>query len=81
MNATEITPLEPGELNLGGPAWRAAEAEGFDMSLIITALRMPVGEHWIAAPTAAVLYQFRELCITGLPTRVAHFEQPLFARK
>ena len=45
------------------------------------ALRMPVGEHWIAAPTAAVLYQFRELCITGLPTRVAHFEQPLFARK
>ncbi|MEO6626886.1 MAG: CoA pyrophosphatase [Burkholderiaceae bacterium] len=45
------------------------------------ALRMPVGDHWIAAPTAAVLYQFRELCIAGLPTRVAHFEQPLFARK
>ena len=45
------------------------------------ALRMPVGKHWIAAPTAAVLYQFRELCIAGRPTRVAHFEQPLFARK
>ena len=45
------------------------------------ALRMPVGAHWIAAPTAAVLYQFRELCIAGLPTRVAHFEQPLFARQ
>ena len=45
------------------------------------ALRMPVGQHWIAAPTAAVLYQFRELCIAGRPTRVAHFEQPLFARK
>ena len=44
-------------------------------------LRMPVGQHWIAAPTAAVLYQFRELCIAGRPTRVAHFEQPLFARK
>jgi len=45
------------------------------------ALRMPVGRTWIAAPTAAVLYQFRELCIAGRPTRVAHFEQPLFARR
>ncbi|MGZ8259809.1 MAG: NUDIX hydrolase [Caldimonas sp.] len=44
-------------------------------------LRMPVGSGWIAAPTAAVLYQFRELCIAGRPTRVAHFEQPLFARR
>ena len=44
-------------------------------------LRMPVGTSWIAAPTAAVLYQFRELCIAGRPTRVAHYEQPLFARR
>jgi 8-oxo-dGTP pyrophosphatase MutT (NUDIX family) len=44
-------------------------------------LRMPVGDSWIAAPTAAVLYQFRELCILGRPTRVAHFEQPRFAWK
>jgi 8-oxo-dGTP pyrophosphatase MutT (NUDIX family) len=44
-------------------------------------LRMPVGSSWIAAPTAAVLYQFRELCIAGRATRVAHFEQPLFARR
>ena len=44
-------------------------------------LRMPVGHHWIAAPTAAVLYQFRELCIAGRPTRVSHFEQPAFAWK
>lgn len=44
-------------------------------------LRMPVGGTWIAAPTAAVLYQFRELCIWGRPTRVAHFEQPHFAWK
>jgi mutator protein MutT len=42
-------------------------------------LRMPVGSGWIAAPTAAVLYQFRELCLLGRPTRVAHFEQPAFA--
>jgi 8-oxo-dGTP pyrophosphatase MutT (NUDIX family) len=44
-------------------------------------LRMPVGHSWIAAPTAAVLYQFREVCIAARATRVAHFEQPLFARR
>lgn len=44
-------------------------------------LRMPVGHRWIAAPTAAVLYQFREVCLAGRPTRVAHFDQPLFARR
>jgi 8-oxo-dGTP pyrophosphatase MutT (NUDIX family) len=42
-------------------------------------LRMPVGDSWIAAPTAAILYQFREVCIHGKNTRVAHFEQPAFA--
>ena len=44
-------------------------------------LRMPVGHGWIAAPTAAILYQFREVCIGGRQTRVAHFDQPVFARK
>jgi 8-oxo-dGTP pyrophosphatase MutT (NUDIX family) len=44
-------------------------------------LRMPVGHSWIAAPTAAVLYQFREVCIAGRATRVDHFDQPLFARR
>jgi 8-oxo-dGTP pyrophosphatase MutT (NUDIX family) len=44
-------------------------------------LRMPVGSNWIAAPTAAILYQFREVCISGKDTRVAHFEQPEFARR
>ena len=42
-------------------------------------LKMPVGDNWIAAPTAALLYQFREVCMLGRPTRVAHFEQPVFA--
>lgn len=42
-------------------------------------LRMPVGDSWIAAPTAAVLLQFREVCLLGRPTRVAHFDQPSFA--
>lgn len=44
-------------------------------------LRMPIGSAWIAAPTAAILYQFREVCMEGRSTRVAHFEQPAFAWK
>jgi 8-oxo-dGTP pyrophosphatase MutT (NUDIX family) len=43
------------------------------------ALRMPVGTSWIAAPTAAFLYQFREWCVLQRGTRVAHFDQPAFA--
>ena len=42
-------------------------------------LLMPVGASWIAAPTAAMLYQFREVAVLGRRTRVAHFEQPYFA--
>ncbi len=42
-------------------------------------LRMPVGQRWIAAPTAAFLLQFREVCLLSRPTRVAHFDQPAFA--
>lgn len=44
-------------------------------------LRMPVGDTWIAAPTAAILLQFREVCVLGKQTRVAHFDQPKFAWK
>jgi 8-oxo-dGTP pyrophosphatase MutT (NUDIX family) len=33
----------------------------------------------IHAPTAAILYQLREVAIWGRGTRVAHFEQPVFA--
>ncbi len=42
-------------------------------------LFMPVGHTCIATPTAAMLYQFREVALAGRTTRVAHFEQPLFA--
>ena len=42
-------------------------------------LRMPVGDHWIAAPTAALIYQFCEVAVRGRDTRVAHFDQPAFA--
>ena len=42
-------------------------------------LMMPVGDNWIAAPTAAILYQFREVAILGNQRRVSHYEQPYFA--
>ncbi len=42
---------------------------------------MPVGNTYIAAPTAAMLYQFREVALLGKSTRVAHYEQPAFAWK
>lgn len=44
-------------------------------------LKMPLGDNWIAAPTAALIYQFREVCLLGRDTRVAHYEQPTFAWK
>jgi hypothetical protein len=42
-------------------------------------LRLPLGRSWVAAPTAAFLYQFREWVLLGRATRVAHFDQPRFA--
>lgn len=42
-------------------------------------LKMPIGDQWFAAPTAAIAYQFREVALLGKSTRVAHFEQPYFA--
>lgn len=42
-------------------------------------LCMPVGDSFIAAPTAAFLYQFREVAILGNDTRVVHYDQPFFA--
>jgi 8-oxo-dGTP pyrophosphatase MutT (NUDIX family) len=44
-------------------------------------LKMPLGNDWFAAPTAAIAYQFREVGILGKSTRVAHYEQPYFAWK
>jgi len=44
-------------------------------------LKMPLGDEWFAAPSAAIAYQFREVALLGRKTRVAHFEQPCFAWK
>ena len=42
-------------------------------------LFMPIGNSSVAAPTAAMIYQFREVAVLGKDTRVAHYEQPYFA--
>jgi 8-oxo-dGTP pyrophosphatase MutT (NUDIX family) len=44
-------------------------------------LKMPLGDEWFAAPSAAIAYQFREVALLGRSTRVAHYEQPHFAWK
>jgi len=44
-------------------------------------IQVPLLSSLIHAPTAAVLYQVREVVMHGRPTRVAHFEQPTWAWK
>lgn len=41
-------------------------------------IRLRIQERWVHAPTAAVLYQFREV-LAGRNTRVDELEQPVFA--
>jgi len=42
-------------------------------------IQLPILETLVHAPTAAVVYQTREVAIHGRPTRVYHFEQPVWA--
>ena len=42
-------------------------------------IQLPLRDTFVHAPTAAVLYQFSEVAMHGRPTRVAEFEQPVFA--
>lgn len=42
-------------------------------------IKVPYGETEIYAPTAAMLYQFREVAMHGRDTRVDGFDQPVFA--
>jgi 8-oxo-dGTP pyrophosphatase MutT (NUDIX family) len=41
----------------------------------------PTLGHYMYAPTAAILYQFREIALRGVSTRAAHYDQPTFAWK
>ncbi len=51
--------------------------DGFDQPV----LRMPLGDNWVAAPTAAILYQFAQQCLLDRAMPVAHFDQPRFTWK
>jgi 8-oxo-dGTP pyrophosphatase MutT (NUDIX family) len=42
-------------------------------------IQIPLFGRHVHAPTAAILYQFREVGLHGRSTRVAHFDQPPFA--
>lgn len=44
-------------------------------------IRLNIANAKVHAPTAAVVYQFREVGIFGRDTRVAHLEQPVWAWK
>ena len=62
------------------------ELEGPDVPRLIRipesdrpVIQLPLLGTLIHAPTAAVLYQMREVVVHGRPTRVDHFEQPVWA--
>ena len=62
------------------------ELEGPDVPRLISipesdrpVIQLPLLGTLIHAPTAAVLYQMREVVVHGRPTRVNHFEQPVWA--
>jgi hypothetical protein len=42
-------------------------------------IRLPLMNTQINSPTAAMLYQFREVALEGRATRVGHFDQPVWA--
>ncbi len=44
-------------------------------------LSIPILDTQIHTPTAAILFQLREVALAGRHTRVAHYEQPVFAWK
>jgi 8-oxo-dGTP pyrophosphatase MutT (NUDIX family) len=64
------------------PLADVAQADAFDFVAIPESdrrvVRVRIDRHLIHAPTAAVIYQFREV-LAGRATRVADLEQPVFA--
>ena len=54
---------------------------GVDPDRPILFSRFPTVGHSMYSPTAAIVFQFREVCLRGQSTRVAHFDQPRFAWK
>jgi 8-oxo-dGTP pyrophosphatase MutT (NUDIX family) len=53
--------------------------EGMEPGRPVLFSRLPTLGHQMYAPTAAILYQFREVALRRQPTRVAKYDQPRFA--
>ena len=77
-NAAEVASVHRIRLDL------IERADAFDFTAIPESARRVVRFHYeqrlIHAPTAAMIYQFREV-LAGRETRVADLEQPVFAWK
>jgi 8-oxo-dGTP pyrophosphatase MutT (NUDIX family) len=63
-----------------------SDLEGPDVPRLVTipesdrpVIQLPILSTLVHAPTAAVLYQLREVVVHGRPTRIDHFEQPVWA--
>jgi 8-oxo-dGTP pyrophosphatase MutT (NUDIX family) len=77
-NPAEVASVHPIPLGM------IERADAFDFISIPQSTRRVIRFHWeerlIHAPTAAMIYQFREV-LDGRDTRVADLEQPVFAWK
>ncbi|MEQ8267034.1 MAG: CoA pyrophosphatase [Parvibaculum sp.] len=83
--ATETMVPNPGEVASLHP-FALGELEREDSPVFLTipesdrpVIRILLGDSHVHAPTAAVLYQFREVGLAGRATRVAELEQPVWA--
>ena len=52
---------------------------GVDENRPVLCSHFPTLGHRMYSPTASIIYQFREVAIRGLDTRVSHYDQPRFA--
>jgi len=77
-NPAEVASVHPIPLRM------IERSDAFDFISIPQSTRRVIRFHWeerlIHAPTAAMIYQFREV-LGGRDTRVADLEQPVFAWK
>jgi 8-oxo-dGTP pyrophosphatase MutT (NUDIX family) len=80
-------PLHPDPREVAG-AYHVPLADLLDPANVVThtipqsdrpVLALSILSTLIYAPTAAILHQFAEVAVLGRETRVAHYEQPLFA--
>jgi 8-oxo-dGTP pyrophosphatase MutT (NUDIX family) len=87
-----VRPVRPGERTLAPGRGEVAAVFGIPVEQLdveprflaipesdAPVVQLPLLGRLVHAPTAAVLYQFREVVLRGRATRVRHLEQPVFA--